>query len=173
MPWDATNWDGMCGTPWQMVALELKLSKKVTAGREGAGPPLPRIAAERIPEFEPRRFYALSADIEAHGHTGGCPGCAALASHGRATKRHNDECQERNRTIVERTLTGKTRTSAYTDRVAETDRVKEKKRARDEGGAGGVPMEPGNEGQVADRHAFHEANIMRCPHWQKRIGDRR
>ena len=30
--WDATNWDG-CGTPWQMVAPELKLTKKVTAVR--------------------------------------------------------------------------------------------------------------------------------------------
>ena len=35
-------------------------------------------------EAEPRRYYVLSADIEAHGHTGGCPGCAALASHGKS-----------------------------------------------------------------------------------------
>ena len=82
----ATNWDGLCGTPWQKVAPELKLTKKVTADKEGAGPPLPRIVVERNPEVEPRRFYVWSADIEAHGHTGGCPGCAALASHGRATK---------------------------------------------------------------------------------------
>ena len=48
----------LCGTPWQMVAPELKLTKKkVTADREGAGPPLPRIVVERAPEVEPRRFY--------------------------------------------------------------------------------------------------------------------
>ena len=64
---------------------------------------------ERAPEVEPRRFCVLSADIEAHGHTGGCPGCAALASHGRAAKPHNDECRERIRTIIERTLTGTAR----------------------------------------------------------------
>ena len=29
--WESTNWEGLCGTPWQMVALELKLTKKVTA----------------------------------------------------------------------------------------------------------------------------------------------
>ena len=29
-------WDGLCGTPWQMVAPELKLTKKVTADKEGA-----------------------------------------------------------------------------------------------------------------------------------------
>ena len=79
--WDATNWNDLCGTAWQMVTLELQLTKKVKADKEGAGPPLPRIVVERIPEVEPR-FYVLSADIEARGHTGGCPGCAALASHG-------------------------------------------------------------------------------------------
>ena len=84
--WESTNWKGLCGTPWQMVAPELKLPKKVTAVKEGAGPPLPRIVVERAPEVEPRIFYVLSADTEAHGHTGGCPGCAALASHGKATK---------------------------------------------------------------------------------------
>ena len=88
--WESTNWEGLRGTP--------KLTKKVTADKEG--PPLPRIVVERAPEAEPRRFYVLSADIEAHGHIGGCPGCAALASHGKATKPHNDECRERTRTIL-------------------------------------------------------------------------
>ena len=153
--WRSTNWEGLRGTPWQKVAPELKLTKKVTADKEGAGPPLPRIVAERTPEVEPRRFYVLSADIEAHGHTGGCPGCAALASHGKATEPHNDECRERVRTIIERTLTGKARMNAYKDRIAETERVKERKRARVERGAGDVPMEPGNRAdeQVVVRHA--------------------
>ena len=81
--------------PWQMVAPELKLTKKVTAEREGARPPLPRIVVERAPEVQPRRFYVLSADTEAHGHTGGCSGCAALSSHGRATKPLISDCRER------------------------------------------------------------------------------
>ena len=122
--WESSNWDGLCVTPWQMVARELKLTKKVTADKEGAGPPLPRIVVETAPEVQPRRFHVLSADIEAHGHTGGCPGCAALASHRRATKTHNDECRERIRTIIERTLTGKARRNAYQDTIAETERVK-------------------------------------------------
>ena len=37
--WESTNWEGLCGTPWQMVALELKLTKKDTADKEKAGPP--------------------------------------------------------------------------------------------------------------------------------------
>ena len=55
-----------------MVAPQLKLTKKVTADKEGAGPTLPGIVVERAPEVESRRFYVLSADIDAHGHTGGC-----------------------------------------------------------------------------------------------------
>ena len=126
--WESTNWEGLYGTPWQMVAPELRLAKKVTADKEGVGPPLPRIVVERASEAEPRRFYVLlSADLETHGQTGGCPGCAALASHGKATKPHNEECRERIRTIIERTLTGKARMNAYTDRIAETERVKERK----------------------------------------------
>ena len=78
-----------------------------------------RIVVERIPEVEPRRFYVVSAEIQAHGHTGGCLGCAALASHGRATKPHNSECRERFRTIIERTLTGNARMNTFKDRVAE------------------------------------------------------
>ena len=153
--WESTNWEGLCGTPWQMVAPELKLTKKVTADKEGAGPPLPRIAVERAPEVEPRRSCVLSADIEAHGHTGGCPGCAALASHGKATKPHNDECRERIRTIIERTLTGKARIHAYKDRIAGTERVKERKRAQVERDAGDGPRVPENRAdeQVAFRHA--------------------
>ena len=38
--WESTNWEGLCGTPWQMVAPELKLTKKVTADKEGAGTPI-------------------------------------------------------------------------------------------------------------------------------------
>ena len=38
--WESTNWEGLCGTPWQMVAPELKLTKNVTADKDGAEPPI-------------------------------------------------------------------------------------------------------------------------------------
>ena len=79
--WDSTNWEGLCGTPWQMVAPELKLTKKVTVDKEGAGLPLPRIVVERALEVEPRRFYVLSADTEAHGRLPRlCSACIAWES---------------------------------------------------------------------------------------------
>ena len=61
-----------------------------------------------------------------------------------ATKPHNDECRERIRTIIERTLTAEARMNAYEDRIAETERVKKRKRARVERGAGDGHMELGN-----------------------------
>ena len=124
--WDATKWGGLFGTPCQMVAAELKLTKKVTSDKEGAGPPLWRIVVERILEVERKTFYVLSTVIEAHGHTGGCLGCAALMSQGRARKPHSNECRDRIRTLIERTLTGKARMNAYKERVAE--RVKEREK---------------------------------------------
>ena len=105
---------------------------------------------------------------------------AALASHGRATKPHNDECRERIRTIIERTLTGKARMNAYKDRIAETGRVKERKRGRVERGAGDMPIEPENtdDEQMAIRQADasggpisehqHEEDRMRDIHVGKR-----
>ena len=170
----STNWEGLCGTPWQMVAPEMKLTKKVTADKEGAGPPLPKIVVERAREAEPRRFCVLSADIEAHGHTGDCPRCAALTSHGKATQPPNDECRERIRTIIERTLTGKARMNAYKDRIAETERIKERKRARVERGAEDVPMEPGNRAdeQVTVRYADASCgDIRENPHEENRVRD--
>ena len=124
--------------------------------------------------------FFFSADVEAHGHTSGCSCCAALASHGRATKPHNDECRERITTVVDRTLKGKARMSACRDRIAETGRVKERNRARVLRKCRDVPMGPRSEGgeQVAIRHADasggditenqNEENIMRDFHIGKR-----
>ena len=65
----------------------------------------------------------LSANIEARGHT-----------------THNNECRERIRALIERTLTGMARVDAHKGRVAETERVKQGTRARVESGADDVRM---------------------------------
>ena len=128
-----------------MVITETKLATEVQ----------PRIVAEKPLEVERRRFYVLSANDEAHGHVGGCPGYALLTSHGKATKPRKDEFREQVGTIIERTLAGEARMETHEDRIAETERVREKRRARIERGAGDVPMEAGNrdDEQVAVRHA--------------------
>ena len=89
-------------------------------------------------------------------------------------KPHNDECRERIRTIIERTLTGKGRINAYKDRIAETERVKERKRARVERGAEDVPMVPENryDEQVAVRHTDASGgDIRENQHEEDRIRD--
>ena len=124
---------------------------------------------ERTPEAELRRFFVLSADIDDRGHTGGCRGCAALASHGKTPKKpHNNECRERIRTIIERTLTGTAKMNTHKDRIPQTERLLKEVQ--------GMPMEPGSEEHISDRHAVacgedekqHEENIMRDIH----IGER-
>ena len=53
------------------------------------------MVAEKPLEVERRRFYDLSADIEAHGHMGSCPGHALLTSQGKVTQPRGDEESER------------------------------------------------------------------------------
>ena len=116
-------------------------------------------------------FDVLSTAIEAYGHVGSCRGYVLLTSHGKATKPHNDECQERIRTIIERTLTGEGRMDTYKDRIAETERVKERNRARVERGAVEVPVEPRNrdDEQVPVRHADASGGyIIENQHEEKR-----
>eukprot|EP00959_Pyramimonas_sp_CCMP1952_P456754 9473684-Pyramimonas_sp.AAC.1 len=117
--WDRAGWGDLCGTPWEMLAKETKLEKKVTADKDGKGEPLPNPpGVERAPEVAPRRFYVLTADIEAHGATPLCPGCESIAIHGRAKRAHSDECRERIRELLERSLEGRARMEAYRQRVA-------------------------------------------------------
>ena len=95
-----------------MMITETKLAIKVQ----------PKIVAEKPPEVERRRVYVLSADVEAHGHMGSCPGYALLTS----PKPRKDEFRERVGTIIERTLTAEARIDTCDDRIAETERVEEK-----------------------------------------------
>ena len=104
--WESTIWEDLFDNPWHTVITETRLTKKVIADEEGAGLPLPRIVAEKALEVERRRFYVLSADMEAHGHIGSCPGYALLLSHGKATKPREDDFRERVGTTIERTWAG-------------------------------------------------------------------
>ena len=107
--WESTNWEGLCDTPWQMVAPELKLTKKVTADRE-RDPQCQGLWLKERQRLNPEdstswlRTLKLTDTLEAAQDV-------QLASHGKATKPH-DECRERIRTIIERTLTGKARMNA-------------------------------------------------------------
>ena len=171
--WESNIREDLFGSPWHRrlhtATAETKSTKKFITDEEGTDLLLPKIV-----EVECRRFYVLSADIEAHGHMRSCPGYALLASQGKATKPREDEFRKRVGTIIERTLTGGARMNAYKDRIAETQQVKERKRARVERGAGDVPMEPGNRAdeQVAVRHSDASGgDIIEHQHEEDRMRD--
>ena len=73
------------------TAIAEKLTKKFITDEEGTDRLLPRIVAENPLDVERRRFYVLSADIEAHRHMGSCPGYALLTSQGEVAKPRKDE----------------------------------------------------------------------------------
>ena len=62
--WESTNWEGLCGAPWQMVAPELKLTKKVTSDKEGAGPPLPRLWLQERQKLNPEDSTSCLRTLE-------------------------------------------------------------------------------------------------------------
>ena len=97
---------------------ETKLTKNFITDEEGTNRLLPRIVAEKTLEVERRRFYVLSADIEAYEHVGSCPGYVLLASQGKVTKPRRDEFRERVGTTIEKT-TGEARMDTCKDRIAE------------------------------------------------------
>ena len=121
--WDAEGIETLCGVPWSMVDKQVKLSRKVTSGPEGAGPPLePRAPVDRAPELEPRRRYVLSADVEKFGATPGCPGCESLMVHGRVVgTSHNQECRDRIGELLERAVEGQARLEAHRRRTAKDE----------------------------------------------------
>ena len=111
-------------------------------------------------------FLYFFAEIEAHSHIEGCPGCAAPTSHGRAIQPHDNEPRERIRREPSRERQGWMHTKTE---VAESERVEERNRARVERGAEDVPMELGNEEQMADRHAVAsgvEENDTKRTEWE-------
>ena len=92
--WDSTNWDGLCGTPWQMGVLELKLTqRKSQLTMKEHDIHCHGFWWKEFRRQNQQDSTCCFADIEACGHTGGCLGCAALASHGKATNAENESEQ--------------------------------------------------------------------------------
>ena len=153
--WESTSWEDLLDNPLHTLIAETRLTKKFITDEEGTDLLLSRMLVKKLLEVECRKFYVLSANIEAHGHMGSCLGYALLTLHGKATNPRKDEFRERVGTIIERTLAGEARMETYKDRIAERKRVRERTRARIERGAVDVPEEPRNKNdeQVAVRHA--------------------
>ena len=58
--WESTNWEGLCATPWQMVTPELKLTKKVTVGKEGTDLHCQGLWLKERQTVNPQKLYLMS-----------------------------------------------------------------------------------------------------------------
>ena len=85
----------LCGTPWQLIAPEVRLQKKVTADKEGAGPPLPaRIVGRKVRGRTLEILCSGSRHRSSWTH-GRAPGCVSVMTRGSARRSRNKECRER------------------------------------------------------------------------------
>ena len=55
--WESTVWEDLFDNPLHMLITETRLTKKVIADEEGTDLLLPKIAVEKKPEIERRRFF--------------------------------------------------------------------------------------------------------------------
>ena len=124
--WSTDGIEELAGFPWDLASR--------TGVREGTHlrPALPSVGRARLapptPDLPPdaRAFYVRKADVERHGFTDNCKGCAAVKAGARPVA-HSDECRRR---IVG--LVDPRRVELRADRVALRSEQKEeelKKRA--------------------------------------------
>ena len=113
--WDLEGMDKLCGVPWQMKNRQPRAPRPLVLGAEEGGPSLP---LGPVPAAAPqeRRRYVLRGDIEKHGKTEGCPGCASIGT-GRSVT-HSDACRDRIGEILMREIEGQERIARWRNRRA-------------------------------------------------------
>ena len=72
--WESTKCEILTDNPLHAVIAQTKLTEKFIEDEKGTDPILPRTLAKKPLEVECRKFYLWSANIEAYGHMGSCPG---------------------------------------------------------------------------------------------------
>ena len=94
----------------------------------------PRVIVVNTREVAPREFYIKKRDLEAHGHTRGCPGCKTMIQGG-TRQAHTAECRERFRKLMrdeEKVRRTQEKRKEYEERMEEKEQKKEAKKKRKE-----------------------------------------
>ena len=123
--WESMNGEGLCGTPWKMVA-ELRLTQKVTADKKERDLHYQGLWLKERPKLNPedstccRLTLKLTDTLEAAQDVQHLHRMEKRQSHKTAKA-----VRESERSLRELSFIGKARMNAYKDRVAETERVKE------------------------------------------------
>jgi len=169
--WSMPDWDKLHGTPWNMIVKE-PLEKPVAAGRDRAGPEIPRTPTVRQEETEPRRRYVLTADIERLGFTLDCRACDNIREKGKpgAGIAHSQDCRERIGELLERELVGKARMDAYRRRTSEK-RVEAPSTPAAASAAGAAPRAAAEGEPQARRVRFAEPSTDLGPEVRMGAGD--
>ena len=76
--WESTKWENLFDNHLHSVIAETQLTEKFIEDDKGTDLILPRMLAKKPLEVECRKLYVWSANMEAHGNMGSCPGYALL-----------------------------------------------------------------------------------------------
>ena len=77
---------------------------------------IPQVETAPEEPIRPLRVRLKPSDFEAHGYTGGCPGCRALLRKGRPQS-HSEECRARMEVILNQREGGRKRTHNAEERI--------------------------------------------------------
>ena len=95
----------------------------------------PRVIVVNTREVAPREFYIKKRDLEAHGHTRGCPGCKTMIQGG-TRQAHTAECRERFRKLMrdeEKVRRTQEKRKEYEERMERSRKRRQRRRERRRG----------------------------------------
>ena len=143
--WSSGNKDFVRHVPWNKSgedpeadgdlpqAPEMPAASGATETAAGAAE-APRVIFVNTREAAPREFYIKKRDVEAHGHTKGCPGCRTMFQGG-TRQAHTAECRERFRGLMkdeEKVVRTEAKRKEYEEKVEEEAKRREEKKQRKE-----------------------------------------
>ena len=106
--WNENNKDFVKHVPWNKSGEDPEADGDLPGALEGAtatgeaaagSMDPPRVIVVNTKEVAPREFYIQKKNVEAYGHTKGCPGCRTMFQGG-TRQAHTTECRERFRDLM-------------------------------------------------------------------------
>ena len=146
--WNETNKDFVKHVPWNKSGEDPEADGDLPEALEGAtamgavaagSMDPPRVIVVNTKEVAPREFYIKKKDVEAYGHTKGCPGCRTMFQGG-TRQAHTTECREMFRDLMkdeDKVVKTLEKRKEYEEKMEEeTRRMEMKKQRREEKRAG-------------------------------------
>ena len=138
--WGTENKDFVKHVPWNKSGEdpdadgELPEEVEAPAAVEAGVKEPARVIVVNTREPAPKEFYIKKRDVEAHGHTKGCPGCRTMFQGG-TRQNHSAECRERFRALLkdeERVRKMVEKRKDYEEKMEEEAQRREERKKRKE-----------------------------------------